>query len=110
MATHTFCDGVQRRDFLKVGAVSGFGLGMGLPQFLAKARKASSIPRPRARRRSSRLGGGPTHMDTFDLKPDVPDSHRGEFKEIKTNVPGMRFCEHLPKLAKVADKFAILRG
>ena len=57
-----------------------------------------------------RLGGGPTHMDTFDLKPDAPDTHRGEFKEIKTNVPGVRFCEHLPKLAKVADKFAILRG
>ena len=43
-------------------------------------------------------------MDTFDLKPDAPDTHRGEFKEIKTNVPGVRFCEHLPKLAKVADK------
>ena len=57
-----------------------------------------------------RLAGGPTHMDTFDLKPDAPDTHRGEFKEIKTNVPGVRFCEHLPKLAKVADKFAILRG
>ena len=41
---------------------------------------------------------------------DAPDTHRGEFKEIKTNVPGVRFCEHLPKLAKVADKFAILRG
>ena len=111
MATHTFCDGVQRRDFLKVGAVSGFGLGMGLPQFLAKAKEGDLNPKAKGKAAIFvRLSGGPTHMDTFDLKPDAPDSHRGEFKEIKTNVPGMRFCEHLPKLAKVADKFAILRG
>ncbi|MBC8326556.1 MAG: DUF1501 domain-containing protein [Verrucomicrobia subdivision 3 bacterium] len=111
MAKHTYCDGVQRRDFLKVGALSGFGLGMGLPQFLAKA--GDGAVNPNAKGKAAifvRLGGGPTHMDTFDLKPDAPDTHRGEFKEIKTNVPGVRFCEHLPKLAKVADKFAILRG
>jgi hypothetical protein len=111
MATHTFCDGVQRRDFLKVGAVSGFGLGMGLPQFLAKAKEGDLNPKAKGKAAIFvRLSGGPTHMDTFDLKPDAPDTHRGEFKEIKTNVPGVRFCEHLPKLAKVADKFAILRG
>ncbi len=57
-----------------------------------------------------RLGGGPSHMDTFDLKPDAPETHRGEFKPIATNVDGMQICEHLPKLAKSADKFAILRG
>ncbi len=57
-----------------------------------------------------RLGGGPSHMDTFDLKPDAPDTHRGEFKPIATNVDGMQICEHLPKLAQCADKFAILRG
>jgi len=111
MATHTFCDGVQRRDFLKVGAVSGFGLGMGLPQFLAKASEGQLNSKAKGKAAIFvRLAGGPTHMDTFDLKPDAPDTHRGEFKEIKTNVPGVRFCEHLPKLAKVADKFAILRG
>jgi hypothetical protein len=49
-------------------------------------------------------------MDTFDLKPDAPDTHRGEFKPIATNVDGMQISEHLPKLAKCADKFAILRG
>ena len=49
-------------------------------------------------------------MDTFDLKPDAPAEFRGEFNPIKTNVPGMEICEHLPKLAQVADKFAILRG
>ena len=111
MAPHTVCDGIQRRDFLKVGAVSGFGLGLGLPQFLAQADEGRVNPNAKAKAAIFvRLGGGPTHMDTFDLKPDAPDTHRGEFKEIKTNVPGVRFCEHLPKLAKVADKFAILRG
>ena len=111
MATHTFCDGIQRRDFLRVGAVSGFGLGMGLPHFLAKASEGQLNPKAKGKAAIFvRLAGGPTHMDTFDLKPDAPDTHRGEFKEIKTNVPGVRFCEHLPKLAKVADKFAILRG
>ena len=84
---------------------------MGLPQFLAKAKEGDLNPKAKGKAAIFvRLGGGPTHMDTFDLKPDAPDTHRGEFKEIKTNVPGMRFCEHLPKLAKVADKFAILRG
>ena len=49
-------------------------------------------------------------MDTFDLKPDAPAEYRGEFNPIKTNVPGIEICEHLPKLAQCADKFAILRG
>ena len=49
-------------------------------------------------------------MDTFDLKPDAPAEFRGKFNPIKTNVAGIEFCEHLPKLAKCGDKFAILRG
>jgi len=57
-----------------------------------------------------RLGGCPSHMDTFDLKPDAPETHRGEFKPIATNADGVQICEHLPLLAKCADKFAILRG
>lgn len=56
------------------------------------------------------LTGGPSHQDMFDLKPDAPAEFRGEFKPIKTNVPGMEICEHLPKLAQCADKYAILRG
>lgn len=106
MSRHSYCDGIARRDFLKIGGLAG--LGFGLPQHLAlgeaiqpaKGRAAIFV----------RLSGGPSHMDTFDLKPDAPESHRGEFQEIRTNVPGMRFCEHLPKLARCADKFAILRG
>jgi hypothetical protein len=56
------------------------------------------------------LAGGPTHMDTFDLKPDSPSEVRGEFNPIDTNASGVRICEHLPKLAAQADKFALLRG
>jgi hypothetical protein len=56
------------------------------------------------------LGGGPSHLDSFDLKPDAPAEYRGEFKPIATNVPGLEICELLPKLARCADKFALLRG
>ncbi len=109
MTTYTCCDGIRRRDFLRIGALAG--LGFGLPDYLALA-DAGAVS-PNARGKSAifiRLGGGPSHMDTFDLKPDAPAEYRGEFKEIATNVPGIRFCEHLPKLARCADKFAILRG
>jgi hypothetical protein len=108
MANHTFCDGVTRRDFLRVGALAGIGLS--LPKYLALADTGAVAPGKAKAAIFVRLGGGPSHMDTFDLKPDAPDTHRGEFKEIATNVPGMRICEHLPKLAQCADKFAILRG
>jgi len=56
------------------------------------------------------LPGGPSHIDTFDLKPSAPAEIRGEFRPIETNVSGIQICEHLPKLARCADKFAILRG
>ena len=99
-----FCDGLSRRDFVRVGAI---GTGLGLADFLradqtkpAKATSAIFVY----------LGGGPSHMDTFDLKPDAPVEVRGDFKPIDTNVPGVRICEHLPKLAKLADTFAIVRG
>lgn len=56
------------------------------------------------------MDGGPSHMETFDPKPDAPAEMRGEFKPIRTNVPGIEICEHLPKLAKIADKYAIIRS
>jgi hypothetical protein len=106
---YTCCDGVTRRDFLRIGSVGALGLGLGLPQYLAQAASAGGHGKAKAAI-FVRLGGGPSHMDTFDLKPDAPDTHRGEFKPIATNVDGIQICEHLPKLAKCADKFAILRG
>ena len=108
MASHKYCDGVNRRDFIKVGALAGVGLN--LSGYLAMA-KSGQVGGAKAKAAIFvRLSGGPSHMDTFDIKPNAPETHRGEFKEIKTNVPGMRFSEHLPRMAKVADKFAILRG
>jgi len=56
------------------------------------------------------LWGGPSHMETFDLKPEAPLEYRGEFRPISTSVPGIEICEHLPKLAALADKFAIVRS
>jgi len=103
------CDGIPRRDFLRIGALAG--LGLGLQDYLALA--GDDAIHGAAKGKAAifvRLGGGPSHMDTFDLKPDAPETHRGEFKEIPTNVPGIRICEHLPKLAKCADKYVILRG
>jgi hypothetical protein len=97
-----------RRDFIKIGALAG--LGLSLPDYL---RRAAAGELREATGKSAiliYLGGGPTHMDTFDMKPEAPEEFRGEFKPIKTNVDGIEFCEHLPKLAEVADKFAILRG
>ena len=56
------------------------------------------------------LGGGPSHQDTLDLKPDAPAEYRGQFRPISTTVPGIQICEHLPKLARRANKYAVLRG
>src|ERR1043165_9423803 len=111
MSNYLCCDGVTRRDFLRVGAITGFGLGFSLQNFLAHAATDGLAPTGKAKAAIFvRLGGGPSHMDHFDLKPDAPDTHRGEFKPIATNVDGVQICEHLPKLAQCADKFAVLRG
>ena len=102
------CDRIPRRDFLRIGALAG--LGLSLPQYFALAEDRAASQAKAKAAIFVRLGGGPSHMDTFDLKPDAPDTHRGEFKEIATKVPGIRICEHLPKLAGCVDKYVILRG
>ena len=56
------------------------------------------------------LRGGPSHIDSYDMKPDAPAEIRGEFKPIRTNVPGIQICEHMPLHAKIMDKLAIIRG
>ncbi len=109
MAISRTCDGMKRRDFLKVGVLGGAGISLSGYLQLAQAGEISR----RAKAESAifiNLNGGPSHMDTFDLKPESSDEYRGEFSPIRTNVPGVEFCEHLPKLAQCADKFAILRG
>ena len=108
MRFHTTCDGLRRRDMLKAGCI-GLG-GLTLSQYARLANAGQVSPGRAQRAIFIELPGGPSHMDTFDLKPDAPDSVRGTFKPISTNVPGIQISEHLPKLAAVADKFAILRG
>ena len=109
MAKHLNCDGLRRRDFLKAGVLGTTGLSLASYLRMAEAGEV----RGNAPAKSAifiNLNGGPSHMDTFDLKPNAPDEYRGLFNPIATNAPGVEFCEHLPKLAKCADKFAILRG
>jgi hypothetical protein len=111
MSTHSYCDGVRRRDFIRFGAAAGFGMGLNLPGFLQKLQAGEVAPQARGKAGIFiQLSGGPSHMDSFDLKPNAPDTHRGAFKPIKTNVPGVEISEHLPKLAQCADKYTILRG
>src|SRR5437867_9223585 len=102
-----FCDGITRRNFLRIGAL-GLG-GLALPQ-LFQAEAASGIRRSHKAIIMVYLPGGPPHQDTFDLKLDAPSEIRGEFKPIKTNVPGIEICEHLPLMAKMADKLAFVRS
>lgn len=102
-----FCDGVSRRNFLKIGGLAMGGLA--LPQLL-HAEAASGIKRSHKAVIMIFLPGGPSHQDMFDLKADAPSEVRGEFKPIPTNVPGIEICEHLPRLAKVMDKCTIIRS
>ncbi|HEX7377544.1 MAG TPA: DUF1501 domain-containing protein [Pirellulales bacterium] len=104
---HRYCDGVQRRDFLKAGAL---GTGLSLASYLRLAKAGAVKPSTAKAAIFVNLAGGPSHADTFDLKPNAPDTIRGEFKPIDTKAPGVQISEHLSKLASHTDKFAILRG
>ena len=108
MTFHKTCDGNSRRDFLRVGSLSAAGFT--LAGYLRLAEAGEVNPSGAKAGIFIDLPGGPSHLDTFDLKPGAPDEFRGTFKPIETNVPGIQISEHLPKLAKCADKFAILRG
>ncbi len=103
------CTGVSRRAFLRVGALSAFGLS--LPGFL---RQLQAAPRAPSKKTVNCLllwmQGGPSHIDTFDPKPDAPVEIRGEFSTVPTTLPGVRISEHLPLLAKQTDKYSIIRG
>ena len=101
-----YCDGLSRRSFLKVGAL-GVG-GLTLPQLMRA--EAASGKKSHKSVIMVYLSGGMAHQDTFDLKPNGPAELRGEFKPIPTSVTGIQFGEHVPKLAKCADKLAVIRS
>ncbi len=110
-----FCDGVSRRNFLKIGGLAGGALTLGGPT-LADVLRAESTADPVKAGHSKKsiinifLGGGPSHIDMWDLKPDAPTEIRGEFQPTKTNVSGVEICNLMPQLAKMADKYAIIRS
>lgn len=100
------CDGITRRELLRVGALSCAGLT--LADVLRS--RASASP---ARNKSVImiwLRGGPSHIDSYDMKPAAPAEIRGEFRPIATNIPGIQICEHMPRQARIMDRLAIIRG
>ncbi len=105
------CDGVNRRNFLRVGA---FGAGLTLADML-RARAATQAPGAPTRSTQKSvimvyLPGGPSHIDMYDLKPEAPVEFRGEFRPIPTNVPGIQISEHMPQQARMMDKLSIVRS
>src|SRR6516225_11967811 len=116
------CDGISRREWLRVGGLSVAGLA--LPQLLRAAeRPAAPPPPPRLGKELQGttfgkaknviflwLQGGPPQHETFDPKPDATVDIRGPFRPIATNVPGVRYCELLPRTARHADQLAVLRS
>jgi len=102
------CTGVSRRSFLRVGALSA--LGLTLPQFLKLRAEQPAAKRKQVSCILMWMQGGPSHIDSFDPKPEAPAEIRGEFSTIPTTLPGVRVAEHLPRLAKLTDLYSIIRG
>ena len=106
--THT-CDGVTRRDFLQVGSLGAVGLS--LPQFLAM--QAQGAVKDSSDDRSAIMIfnlGAPSQLDTWDMKPDAPEEIRGPFAPIRTGAQGIEISEIFPRMAKLADKFSLVRS
>lgn len=102
------CDGITRREVLRVGGLAVAGLT--LADILRLRASAASATGRGKSVIMIWLRGGPSHIDSYDMKPHAPVEIRGEFRPIRTNVPGIQVCEHLPLHAKIMDKLAILRG
>src|SRR5262245_17460821 len=100
--------GLTRRNMLQIGAISA--LNLSLPQVLAAGERLSQNGLT-ARAESCILvflNGGPSHLDMWDMKPDLPQEMRSEFKPIATSVPGVQVCEHLPRLAPLLSRCALV--
>src|SRR5690349_20154364 len=98
---------INRRALLRAGSLGL--LGLSLPDFLRLEAAAAGTSRASKVKSCILLYyyGGPSHHDTWDMKPDAPPEVRGQFKPIATKVPGLRISEHLSRTAQVADKLAI---
>src|SRR5205814_3445098 len=107
---YSSCDGVSRRSFLKVGFLGLAGLSLADHLRIKAAAAEADQPTRDTAVILVWMGGGPSHIDMYDLKPSAPAEFRGEFKPIPTVVPGVQIGEHLPRQAKVMDKLAVLRS
>lgn len=107
---HTNCAGISRRDALRVGVLGPLGLSLGSYLSLAANAKESA---PSAKAKSVilvYLGGGLSHHDSFDMKPNAPAEVRGKYNPISSNVTGLSICELLPKMAQTMDKLTLVRS
>jgi hypothetical protein len=107
-AGHSLCSGVTRRDALRIGTLGA--LGLTLTDLLRLRAEASPTKGQATSIIMIHLSGGPSHVDTYDPKPDAPVEVRGEFKAIPTKVAGVQFSEHFPLQAAMMDRLAILRS
>ena len=104
--------GFSRRSFLNIGSLAALGTAAGawsLPSILRAQAAGGSTKSPKSVILIY-LVGGPPHQDMFDLKPDAPSEYAGPWRPIATHVPGMEICEAFPRLAKIADRFSIIRS
>lgn len=111
-APRTACDRISRREILRAGGAGM--LGLTLPQLLKAEAQAAESHSPRTASRAKSvifllLFGGPSQLETFDMKPDAPEKIRGPFRPIGCRTPGLLISEHLPLTANVSDKFCVLR-
>src|SRR5579885_2679591 len=103
-----FCDGLTRRDFLHAGSLAY--LGLGLTDLLGLKARGAVANQKDINCIMLFLVGGPSQLDTWDMKPNAPAEIRGPYKPIKTNVPGIQISEVFPRMAKHADKFSLVRS
>lgn len=107
------CGGVSRRKMLRIGGSGLFGLSLAQTLAAEQQLRAATGSAPKARAKNViflLLFGGPSQLETFDMKPDAPGDIRGPFKPIACRTPGLQICEHLPRLAEVSDKFCVVRN
>jgi len=104
-----YCDGICRREFLRIGGLGASGLTLA---DLLRLKAQGAVDDKKAHKAVIMvfLTGGPSHIDMYDLKPEAPVEYRGEFKPIQTNVPGLDICELMPLQATIADKLAVVRN
>jgi hypothetical protein len=104
------CDGLTRRDFLRVGTLTAGAVGLSFADLVQLQHAGAAVHDDDVNCILLLLVGGPSQLDTWDLKPAAPDNVRGPFRPIRTNVPGIEICEHFPLMARIADRYALVRS